>query len=77
MVKTHPENLDLSRVFAYLGEDQILYCSPGCAATRGQIDAAPVDKDEYPNLVRRDGLGGAGRCPVCRAELPLDWTAEE
>lgn len=77
MIKTRPENLDVTRVLGYLGEDNVLYCSLGCAASRGQAQAAPVDKDEYPNLVRRDRIAGVGRCPVCAGEFPLDWSAEE
>ena len=76
-MKTRPENLDVSRVLGYLGADDVLYCTPGCAASRGQADAAPVDKDEYPLLARRKATAVAGRCPACGSEFPLDWSAED
>ena len=75
-MKAWTESLDITRVLGYLGADNVLYCSPGCAAMRGQADAAPVDKDEYPALVRRGSLT-AGRCPVCRSEYALDWSADD
>jgi hypothetical protein len=73
-MKIHPENVDVARVLGYLGADDILYCSPGCAAARGQTEAVPVDRDE-PEVLERRGALAAG-CPVCRAEYPLDWEEE-
>lgn len=76
-MKRGPENVDIARVIGYLGRDNVLYCSPGCAAKCGQADAAPVDQDEYQALVDRGSLVSVVVCPVCESDFPLDWSADD
>jgi hypothetical protein len=66
------EDVDAARVLGFLGNDDVLYCSPACAAERGQPQAVAVDQDEYEALVDRGSLAPAVVCPVCGAESPLD-----
>ncbi len=76
-MKTRPENLDVAQVLGYLGRDNVLYCSPGCAAARGQADAAPVDQQAYQALVDRGALAPVVVCPVCGSDYPVDWSADD
>jgi hypothetical protein len=71
------ENVETARVLGYLGRDNVLYCSPACAAKAGQAEAAAVDQDEYQALVDRGSLTAPVVCPVCGSEYPLDWAADE
>jgi hypothetical protein len=76
-MKTSPENLDVSQVLGYLGRDNVLYCSPGCAAARGQADATPVDQQGYQTLVERESLAPVVVCPVCGSDYPADLSADD
>jgi hypothetical protein len=71
-MKPGPEDVEVGRVLGYLGSDDVFYCSPGCAAERGQTQAAPVDQDEYQALLDRGWLAPGVVCPVCGADYPLD-----
>jgi hypothetical protein len=75
-MKTSPEKLDVSQVLGYLGRDNVLYCSPGCAAARGQTDAAPVDQQGYQALVEQGAAPGVV-CPVCGSDYPIDLSADD
>jgi hypothetical protein len=75
--QTSPEKLDVAQVLGYLGGDNVLYCSPGCAAARGQADAAPVDQQGYQALVERGALAPVVVCPVCGSDYPFDWSADD
>lgn len=66
------EDVDATRVLGFLGNDDVLYCSPGCAAERGQPQAVAVDLDEYEALVDRGSVAPDAVCPVCGEEYPLD-----
>lgn len=76
-MKTSPEKLDVSQVLGYLGRDNVLYCSPECAARRGQADATPVDQQGYLALVERGALEPVVVCPVCGSDYPLDLAADD
>jgi hypothetical protein len=71
------ENVETARVLGYLGRDNVLYCSPPCAAERGQPDAAPVDDDEYQALADRGSLARGLVCSACGSEFPLDLSVED
>jgi hypothetical protein len=71
------ENLDPARVLGYLGADNVLYCSPTCAAEAGQKGAAAVDQDEYQALMDGGSVVPSAACPRCGSEYPLDWRGED
>ena len=71
------DEIEPAHIVGYLGDDNVLYCSPGCAAERGQARAAPVDEGEYPAVLERNGLVPAALCPVCGTEFSPDLDAEE
>jgi hypothetical protein len=76
-MKTKPDSIDAAQVLGYLGKDNVLYCSPGCAAARGQVDASPVDQQAYQTMVDRGTLARGGVCPVCGSDYPVDWWGDE
>ena len=76
-MKPRPENVETARVLGYLGRDNLLYCSRACAAERGQVQAAPLDQEEYQALVDRGSLASTVVCPVCGSEYPLEPGADE
>jgi hypothetical protein len=72
-MKSRPENVEPARVLGYLGSDKVLYCSPACAAERGQATASPVDEDQYAALADAGALDPAAVvCPVCGSEYPFE-----
>ncbi len=76
-MKRYPEDVETAQVLGYLGRDNVLYCSPGCAAARGQQDAAPVDQQEYQALLDRGSLQPVVVCPVCGSDYPFDMEADD
>ena len=72
-MKSKPENTETAHVVGYLGGDNVLYCSPACAAQRGQPDAAAVDDDQYQLLMDRGSVKAGAVCPVCGSDYPIDW----
>lgn len=77
-MKPRPENLEPAQVLGYLGADKVLYCSPECAAKRGQAAATPVDHDQYEALADAGAVDRAAVvCPVCGSEYPLAPGAAE
>lgn len=70
-MKPRAENLEPAQVLGYLGTDKVLYCSPACAAKRGQANAVPVDHDEYQALADAGAVDSAALvCPVCGSDYP-------
>ena len=76
-MKTSPDDLDVSQVFGFIGGDGVVYCSPGCAASRGQADARPVDQQGYEALIERGALARAVVCPACGSDYPIDLAADD
>jgi hypothetical protein len=74
-MKRKAESVETTQVLGYLGSDDVLYCSPGCAAERGQADAQPVDRPEYDALLDRGSLSPVVVCPVCGSDFPLEVPA--
>jgi hypothetical protein len=75
-MKPKAETLDVAQVLGYLGGDNVLYCSPACAAERGQRAAAPVDQEDYEAFIARGPVEGALLCPVCGSEYPQDLSVD-
>lgn len=76
-MRARPDNVEPASVLGYLGRDNVLYCSPACAAERGQSEAQPVDHAEYDALVDRGSVAAVVVCPVCGSDYPLDMAGED
>jgi hypothetical protein len=72
-MKGTPDSIEKARVVGYLGRDEVLYCSPACAASRGQANAQPVDEEEVQAIIDRGSLRPTVVCPVCGSDYPIDW----
>ncbi len=61
------------RIVGYLGQDRMLYCSSGCAASAGQPDSSALDIDELDALLEGNGPDVPLVCPTCGEPFPASW----